>query len=88
MTVATQGDLSILTSKELHHKIVNGDISVMELVEIFLQRIEKYDPQLNAYITVVQDQARTQAIAIDNKIRSGELNHPLAGVPYALKDLF
>ena len=88
MTVATQGDLSTLTSKELHHKIVNGDISVMELVEIFLQRIEKYDPQLNAYITVVQDQARTQAIAIDNKIRSGELNHPLAGVPYALKDLF
>lgn len=88
MTIATQGNLSTLTSKELHHKIVNKDISVMELVEIFLQRIEKYDPQLNAYITVLQDQARQQAITIDNKIRSGELNHPLAGVPYALKDLF
>lgn len=88
MTIATQGDLSTLTSKELHQRIVNKDISVMELVELFLNRIEKYDPQLNAYITVVQDQARQQAIAIDNKIRSGELNHPLAGVPYALKDLF
>jgi aspartyl-tRNA(Asn)/glutamyl-tRNA(Gln) amidotransferase subunit A len=88
MTVATQGDLSTLTSKELHHKIINKDISVMELVEIFLQRIEKYDPQLNAYITVLQDHARQQAITVDNQIRAGELNHPLAGVPYALKDLF
>lgn len=88
MTVATQDDLSTLTSKELHQRIVNKDISVMELVELFLSRIEKYDPQLNAYITVLQDQARQQAIAIDNKIRNGELNHPLAGVPYALKDLF
>ncbi len=88
MTIATQGDLSTLTSKELHQRIVNKDISVMELVELFLNRIEKYDPQLNAYITVAQDQARQQAISIDNKIRSGELNHPLAGVPYALKDLF
>jgi aspartyl-tRNA(Asn)/glutamyl-tRNA(Gln) amidotransferase subunit A len=88
MTVATQGDLSTLTSKELHHKIVNKDISVMELVEVFLNRINQYDPQLNAYITVVQDKARAQAIEVDNKIRSGELNHPLAGVPYALKDLF
>ena len=41
MTVATQGDLSTLTSKELHQRIVNKDISVMELVEIFLSRIEK-----------------------------------------------
>lgn len=88
MTVATQGDLSTLTSKELHQRIVNKDVSVMELVEMFLQRIEKYDPQLNAYITVTQDHARQQAIAIDNKIRQGELTHPLAGVPYALKDLF
>jgi aspartyl-tRNA(Asn)/glutamyl-tRNA(Gln) amidotransferase subunit A len=88
MTVATQGDLSTLTSKELHHKIVNKDISVMELVELFLNRINQYDPQLNAYITVVKDKARVQAIEVDNKIRSGELNHPLAGVPYALKDLF
>lgn len=88
MTVATQGDLSTLTSKELHQLIVNKDISVMELVELFLNRINQYDSQLNAYITVVQDKARAQAIEVDNKIRSGELNHPLAGVPYALKDLF
>jgi aspartyl-tRNA(Asn)/glutamyl-tRNA(Gln) amidotransferase subunit A len=88
MTAKTQGDLSTLTSKELHELIVNKDISVMELVEIFLQRIEKYDPQLNSYITVLQDHARQQAITVDNQIRAGELNHPLAGVPYALKDLF
>ncbi|MSP27588.1 MAG: Asp-tRNA(Asn)/Glu-tRNA(Gln) amidotransferase subunit GatA [Methylococcales bacterium] len=88
MTVATQGDLSTLTSKALHQLIVNKDISVMELVDVFLNRINQYDPQLNAYITVVQDKARAQAIEVDNKIRSGELNHPLAGVPYALKDLF
>ena len=88
MIVATQDDLSTLTSTELHQKIVNKDISVMELVEFFLNRIQQYDPQLNSYITVVQEQARTQAINIDNQIRSGALNHPLAGVPYALKDLF
>jgi aspartyl-tRNA(Asn)/glutamyl-tRNA(Gln) amidotransferase subunit A len=88
MTVATQDDLSTLTSTELHQKIVNKDISVMELVDVFLNRIQQYDPQLNAYITVVQEQARAQAISVDNQIRSGALNHSLAGVPYALKDLF
>jgi aspartyl-tRNA(Asn)/glutamyl-tRNA(Gln) amidotransferase subunit A len=88
MTLATQDDLSTLTSTELHQKIVNKDISVMELVDVFLNRIQQHDPQLNAYITVVQEQARAQAISVDNQIRSGALTHPLAGVPYALKDLF
>jgi len=88
MTLATQDDLSTLTSKELHQLIINKDVSVMEVVELFLKRIEHYNPQLNAYITVVQDKAREQAIKVDNQIRQGELNHPLAGVPYALKDLF
>jgi len=88
MTLATQDDLSTLTSKELHQRIINKDVSVMEVVELFLKRIEHYNPQLNAYITVVQDKAREQAIKVDNQIRQGELNHPLAGVPYALKDLF
>jgi aspartyl-tRNA(Asn)/glutamyl-tRNA(Gln) amidotransferase subunit A len=88
MTLATQHDLSTLTCTQLHQQIVNKQLSVMELVEHFLQRVAQYDAQLNSYITVTEDLARQQAIAIDNKIRSGELSHPLAGVPYTLKDLF
>ena len=84
----TQDELTSLSCTELHEKIVNKTVSVMEVTEHFLNRIKTFNPELNAYITATEDHAREQAIAVDNKIRSGELNHPLAGVPYGLKDLF
>ena len=56
-----------------------GDVSPLELVELYLERIERLDPQLNAYVTVDADGARAAAGA--------RLNGPFAGVPIPIKDL-
>nr|WP_026155009.1 Asp-tRNA(Asn)/Glu-tRNA(Gln) amidotransferase subunit GatA [Thiolinea disciformis] len=77
-----------LSLKDLSDGLQAGRFSVMEITDAWLARIEKFNPLLNSFITVLADGARTQAQQIDNQIRKGELTHTLAGVPYALKDLF
>ncbi len=60
----------------------------MEVTDAYLARIARFDGELNTYITVTGDSAREQAKMVDNRIRSGELDSAMAGIPYALKDLF
>ncbi|MGB0845128.1 MAG: Asp-tRNA(Asn)/Glu-tRNA(Gln) amidotransferase subunit GatA [Thiolinea sp.] len=81
-------ELTQLSLKALQQGIQSGQFSVMEVTSAYLERISRYDEGLKSYITVTDEQARVQAEAIDNKIRAGELNGALAGIPYALKDLF
>ena len=80
--------ISSLSLKALQNGIVAGDFSSMEVTEHFLDRIETFDPALNSYLTVTKDVAMQQAIEADNAIRAGEIKSPLAGIPYALKDLY
>ena len=60
--------------------IRNKEVSSTEVVEAAIERIEKYNPELNAVITKLYDQA------LDQTIR-GIPDGPLAGVPFLLKDL-
>ena len=62
-------------------------VSSEELVRTFLDRIEKHNPRLNAFITVVKDQALQEARAADQEIAAGR-GGPLAGLPMVHKDIF
>jgi Asp-tRNA(Asn)/Glu-tRNA(Gln) amidotransferase A subunit family amidase len=64
-----------------------GLISSLELTNIYLDRIGRYDPQLNAFITVLAAQARQSAEERDRERSSGRVRGPLHGIPYALKDI-
>jgi amidase len=61
-----------------------GDISARELTELYLGRIERLDPLLRSYRTVLADEALAAADAADR--RRGEGAPPLNGVPIAIKD--
>ncbi len=80
--------LHALSLKALSQGIVDAKFSSMEVTEHFLNRIETFDPALNSYLTVTKEQAIAQAEQADNTIRSGQPHSPLAGIPYALKDLY
>jgi len=54
---------------------------------MFLRRIERLNPKLNAYLTVTGDEALAAAKAADEKIGQGQENGPLLGIPISLKDL-
>lgn len=78
-------DKSIGEVSELLRK---GDVSAIELVELCLERIHRLNPELNAFITVLSDEARVQAKQADAEIRAGNWRGPLHGIPIGVKDFF
>lgn len=79
-------DLSNKTAIEIGQMIKNKQVSSVEVTKDFLANIKKNDEKLNAYITVLEDEAVAQAEAVQSKIDKGEVTSPLAGVPMAIKD--
>ena len=78
--------LSELTALELGRKIQSKEVGVKEAVSAVLDNISKYDKDINAFITVDKEGALKRADEIQDKIDSGNLKNPLAGVPVAIKD--
>ncbi len=62
-----------------------GEISATELVGLYLERIQRLDPQLNAFRVVLGERAMLEAEQAEARVRAGE-ERPLLGVPIALKD--
>jgi amidase len=78
-------DLAFAGLAQQAELIRDGNVSSRELVELYLERIERLDPQLNAYRVVMAERALAEADQADARRRSdGE--RPLLGVPIALKD--
>src|ERR687894_2522953 len=63
-----------------------GEVSSRELVELYLERIERLDPQLNAFRTVMAERALVDAQQADARRGAGD-DRPLLGVPMAVKDV-
>lgn len=72
-----------LTATEMAHLVKTRQVSAVELVQAHLDRIEQTNPQVNAIVTLVAEQALDAAEAAD----AGEATGPLHGVPVAHKDL-
>ena len=65
--------------------IAAGELGSRDLVELFLERIDRLDPQLNAFRVVLRAQALAQADQADGRRGAGD-RRPLLGVPIAIKD--
>jgi amidase len=66
--------------------IRSREVSSRELVALYLERIERLDPQLNAFLRLFPKRALAEADEADGRVRSGE-ELPLGGVPFAVKDV-
>ncbi len=82
------GVSALLTASEGARAIRAGQLSATEIVEVQLGRIEKFNPALNAIVTLDADKARCHARAADRALAAGESWGPLHGVPITLKDSF
>lgn len=81
------GDQKSWTAAQTVSAVAGGEISAEAVATHALQTVEKLDPQINAFTDVTADRALSEARAVDEAIaRDEEL--PLAGVPYAVKNLF
>jgi len=75
------------TIVELSLRLRRKEISPAELTRACLDRIEKLNPTLNAFITVTDESALAEARAAEVEIARGEWRGPLHGIPIAIKDL-
>mgnify|MGYP002632105583 FL=1 len=75
------------TIKELQQGLSQGQFSSVEITQQYLQQIKHSNAQINAFITVTEDQALAQAKTADEAISQGN-KQPLTGIPLAHKDIF
>ncbi len=77
-----------LSASEIARSIVGHRMTALSVTEAALARIAKHDSILNSFTDVTADRARARAKAIDAAIATGQNPGPLAGVPFAVKNLF
>ncbi len=81
-------ELTELSLFEAAGEIAARRLSPVELTRFCLERIERYNPSLNCFITLTAGSALQQAVQAEREIRRGNYRGPLHGIPLALKDLF
>jgi Asp-tRNA(Asn)/Glu-tRNA(Gln) amidotransferase A subunit family amidase len=84
---ATDADIAFAPVSRLSRWIEQKALTSERLTNIYLRRIEQFDPQLRSVITVTRDFALAQARKADAEIAAGKYRGPLHGVPYGVKDL-
>lgn len=72
----------------LGRAVSSGEVSARDVVQRCLARIEAENPRLNAFTDVLAERALARADAIDVRRAGGQALGPLAGVPFAVKNLF
>src|SRR6476659_4961012 len=85
---AMTATLDGLSASEIAQGVTARKISALAVTEAALARIAKYDPVLNSFTDVTADRARAKARADDAAVAAGKNAGPLAGVPFAVKNLF
>jgi len=78
-------NLNELTIKEARLKLDSREISALELTKACLAQIKKLNPEINAVLTICEDEALNAAQEADKRIKNGEKND-LLGIPYLCKD--
>ena len=79
-------ELYRITAHELHEKLMNKELSSVELTNALYERIDEVEDQVKAYVTLDKENALAQAAKVDAKIAAGEKLATLAGIPGAIKD--
>ena len=86
--MALADELAYVTATELAARIRRRELSPVEVVDAFIERIEARNPSLNALVCLGLDDARRRAREAEQALVSGTELGVLHGVPTAIKDLF
>ena len=81
-------DITEMGLTDLAAHLAARELSSAEAVSSALERLDRLEGKLNAFITVFGEQARAEARKADDEIASGQYRGPLHGVPVTIKDMF
>ena len=80
-------DVAFWTVRELGELVRSRQVTSVELTEMYLQRLERYNPLLNCVVTLTDELAMAQARQADREIAAGRYRGPLHGIPWGAKDI-
>src|SRR6266699_6768738 len=86
--IAMAANSNGLSAAEIANAVAGRKLSAQDAIDAALARIKRHDQVLNSFTDVTADRARAKARAIDAAIAAGSRAGPLAGVPFAVKNLF
>ncbi|MDI6753044.1 MAG: amidase [Thermodesulfobacteriota bacterium] len=81
-------ELPFRSAKQLASLIRQKKVGCLELLELYLKRVERHNPRINAIIFMDTEAARKQARRADKALARGELWGPLHGVPMTIKESY
>jgi len=84
---ADRNELAFLPVTELSELVRRRKISSVQLTDLYLERLRRYDPVLKCVITLTDERAMAQARTADAEIARGKYRGPLHGIPWGAKDL-
>ncbi|MBS0976472.1 amidase family protein, partial [Serratia rubidaea] len=77
-----------LSIRDIQRALGNGELSAQEIARSTLDEIARVNPQINAWTAITEQRMLAEAAQIDTLRRQRQPLPPLAGVPYAVKNLF
>jgi hypothetical protein len=84
---ANDSDIAYAPVSQLSRWIEKRQLTSTRLTNIYLKRIEQFDPKLRCIITLTREHALAQAKRADEEIAAGKYRGPLHGIPFGVKDL-
>ncbi len=84
----SDAELAFASATTLAEKVKNKEISAVELLQLYLDRVDKYNPDLNAIVVDIRDQAMLKAKTMDAAVARGDAVGPLHGVPMTVKESY
>ncbi len=88
MTLTAESELAFLSIEEAASLLRRKELSPVDLVNASLARIERWNPELHAFLTILAEPARRRAKQAEKEILRGSDRGPLHGIPISLKDNF
>src|SRR5262245_61806385 len=86
--IAMTASSDAMSASDIAQAVAARKMSAAEVIEAALARIRRHDQVLNSFTDVTAERARARARDIDAAIGAGKSVGPLAGVPFAVKNLF
>lgn len=78
-------ELYELTVHELMDKLDKNEITSEDITKSYVSRINEKEDDIEAFVTVLSEDAENKAKEIDQKIEKGEITNKLAGIPIGIK---
>ena len=79
-------NITELTVHELQDKLANKEITITQITEAYANRIKEKENDVQAFVTVLTDDAKIKAKEIEEKVKKGEISSNFAGIPIGIKD--